>query len=64
MPKFNAPKITKRKEFELSAMSDNDAIEALELLGNTFYVYKDAKTDAVKIAYKRNDGDYGVIKTS
>ena len=63
LPEFKAPKITKRKEFELSPMSDSDAIENLELLGNSFYVFKDAKTNAVKIVYKRNDGDYGLIVT-
>ncbi|MBQ7453121.1 MAG: ribosome-associated translation inhibitor RaiA [Clostridia bacterium] len=63
VPEFKAPKITKRKDFELSAMNDDDAVEALELLDKDFYVYKDKKTDSVKVVYRRNDGDYGVIAT-
>ena len=63
LPEFKAPKITKRKEFELTAMNEDEAIENLELLGNSFYVYKDAKTDRVCVMYKRNDGDYGLIIT-
>ena len=63
LPEFKAPKITKRKEFELTPMGEDEAIENLELLGNSFYVYKDAKTDRVCVMYKRNDGDYGLIIT-
>lgn len=63
MPSFKKPQITKRKQFELIPMSDNEAIEAMELLGNTFYIYLDKKSGAVKVAYTRNDGDFGVIET-
>lgn len=63
LPVFSAPKITKRKEFELSPMGDEDAIEAMELLGNNFYVYRSNKTGNVNVVYKRNDGDYGIIAT-
>ena len=63
LPEFKAPKITKRKEFELTAISEDEAIENLELLGNSFYVYKDARTGKVCVMYKRNDGDYGLIIT-
>ena len=63
LPVFKAPKITKRKDFELIPMTDSEAIEAMDLLGNTFYVYADKKDGNVKIAYVRNDGDYGIIST-
>jgi len=63
LPEFKSPKITKRKEFELAPMTEEEAIESLELLGNSFYVYKDKKTENVCIMYKRNDGDYGIIST-
>ena len=56
--------ITKRKQFELLPMTDAEAIEAMELLGNTFYVYLDKKSGQVKVAYARNDGDFGVIETT
>ena len=63
MPVFKAPKITKRKDFELIPMTDAEAIEAMDLLGNNFYIYADKKEGNVKVAYLRNDGDYGVIST-
>ena len=63
LPVFKAPKITKRKDYELIPMSDNEAIEAMDLLGNSFYIYQDIKTGDVKVAYIRNDGDYGIITT-
>lgn len=63
LPVFKAPKITKRKDYELLPMTDNEAIEAMDLLGNTFYIYVDKKEGNVKVAYVRNDGDYGIIST-
>ncbi len=64
LPVFKKPQITKRKQFELLPMTDAEAIEAMELLGNTFYVYLDKKSGQVKVAYARNDGDFGVIETT
>ena len=63
LPVFKAPKITKRKDYELIPMTDNEAVEAMDLLGHSFYIYQDVKTGDVKVAYVRNDGDYGIITT-
>lgn len=63
VPEEANAKIVKRKEFELDELSEEEAIEHLELLGNDFYIYKDVDTGLVSVLYKRADGDYGLIKT-
>ncbi len=64
LPTFKKPEITKRKHYELTPMTEMEAIEQLDLIGNTFYAFIDVKTQKVAIVYKRDDGDYGIINTS
>lgn len=63
MPEDTHAKIVKRKEYELDEITENEAIEQLELLDNDFYIFKDRKTGLVCVLYKRLDGDYGLIQT-
>ena len=59
----NKSKIVKRKNIEMKPMSEEEAILQLELLGHSFFVFKNVKTDEIDILYRRNDGDYGIIET-
>lgn len=43
-------------------MTVEDAIEELELVGHSFYVFSNKATKKVNVLYKRNDGDYGLIE--
>lgn len=63
VPEIEPAKIVKHKEFELDLLSEDQAIDQLELSGHDFYIYKDIVTQNVNVLYKRNDGDYGLIKT-
>ena len=56
------PEVVKDKKFKLEPMTVNEAIEEMELLGHSFYVFKEAKSNTVQIIYKRNDGDLGLIE--
>ncbi|MGQ9623310.1 MAG: ribosome hibernation-promoting factor, HPF/YfiA family [Candidatus Caldatribacteriaceae bacterium] len=56
-----ANRVVKTKEFVLRPMSLEDAILQMELLGHTFFVYKDLDKDKVQVVYKRKDGNYGLI---
>ena len=40
----------------------DEAIEEMELLGHSFYVFLEAKSGAIQILYQRNDGDLGLIQ--
>ena len=44
-------------------MDMEEAIMQMELIGHSFFVYRDAESDSISIVYRRNDGDYGLIET-
>lgn len=54
--------IIKTKSFTTKPMSNEEAILQMNLLGHTFFVYKNAKTEKNNIVYKRKDGNYGIIE--
>ncbi|NJM05199.1 ribosome-associated translation inhibitor RaiA [Candidatus Gracilibacteria bacterium] len=53
--------ITRVKEFRLRPMFTDDAVEQMELLGHSFFVFQDAETARVSVVYRRRDGNYGLI---
>ena len=54
-------KLVKEKSFSLVPMTVDEAKEEMELVGHSFYVFLEAKSAAVQVLYKRNDGDLGLI---
>jgi len=56
--------IVKRKKVYLKPMDEEEAIMQMELLGHSFYIYKDVDTENINVLYKRYDGTYGVIETN
>ncbi len=56
-------KIVKRKNIEMKPMDEEEAILEMNLLGHSFFVYKDMHTNNICIVYKRKDGNYGLIET-
>ena len=63
IPEIEPAKIVKNKEFELEALTEDQAIEQIELIGNNFYIYRDSITGQVNVLYRRDDGNYGLIRT-
>ena len=55
--------LVKTKTITPKPMDMEEAIMQLELIGHSFFVYRDTETDAISIVYRRNDGDYGLIET-
>ncbi len=55
-------KIVKRKKIEIDPMDEEEAIVQMELLGHSFYVFKDFETLKTMVVYKRDDGNYGLIE--
>jgi putative sigma-54 modulation protein len=43
-------------------MFPEDAIEEMELLGHSFFVFMNATDEQVNVLYRRNDGNYGLIQ--
>ena len=54
--------IARTKRFEMSPMSVEDAILQMEMLGHSFFLFFNMDTDEYNVAYRRRDGDYGVIE--
>ena len=55
--------VVKTKTISPKPMDMEEAIMQMELIGHSFFVYRDTETDAISIVYRRNDGDYGLIET-
>ena len=55
--------LVKTKTITPKPMDMEEAIMQMELIGHSFFVYRDTETDAISIVYRRNDGDYGLIET-
>lgn len=56
-------RVVKTKKFQLMPMTVDDAILQMEMIQHNFFVFLDTETDSVKVVYKRNDNDYGLLET-
>ena len=56
-------KVVKRKKIELKPIDEEEAIIEMEMLGHSFFVYKDVETNNICVLYKRKNGNYGIIET-
>ena len=54
--------VVRRKQVTVSPMSEEEAIEQMELLGHSFFLYLNPHTNAVNVVYKRAVGDYGLLE--
>ncbi|MCL2666073.1 MAG: HPF/RaiA family ribosome-associated protein, partial [Defluviitaleaceae bacterium] len=54
--------ITRTKRFALKPMDAHEAVMEMELLGHSFYVFRNDVTDEVNVVYKRNVDEYGLIE--
>ena len=58
----SAFKIEKNKKFELLPMDAEEAVLQMELLGHSFFIFRNSETDMVNVVYKRKNGTYGLIE--
>ena len=54
--------IVRRKSLELVPMSEEEAIDQMELLGHDFFVFLNAETAKIGVLYRREHGNYGVLE--
>jgi len=57
-------KVVRRKELFLKPIDEEEAITQMELLGHTFFVFKNVENNKVCVVYERKDGDYGLIEVN
>ncbi len=55
-------KIIRTKRFDIKPMYPEDACVQMELLGHSFFVFKNAETEEVNVVYKRKGNTYGLIE--
>ena len=57
----DGPRIVKTKRFAMKPLSPDEAAVQMSLLGHSFFVFRNARTQEVNVLYRRQDGDYGLI---
>lgn len=55
--------IVRRKLIELKPMDEEEAILQMNMLGHSFFVFKEANSGNICVLYLRKDGNYGLIET-
>lgn len=60
--KESVAEIVRTKRFFLSPMTLEEARLQLEMLGHTFFVFKNGESDEINLIYKRKNGTIGLIE--
>ena len=55
-------RIVRTKRFAMKPMDVEEACIQMELLGHSFFVFRNAETDEVNVVYKRKGNTYGLIE--
>ena len=56
------PRVVRTKRFAVKPVAVDEAILQMNLLGHSFYVFRNATTEEVNVVYRRRDGHYGLIE--
>jgi putative sigma-54 modulation protein len=54
--------VVRTKRFTVQPMTKEEAVEQMELLGHSFFIYWDADDKLYAVVYRRQSGDYGVLQ--
>jgi putative sigma-54 modulation protein len=55
-------RVVRTKRHSMPPMSVEDAILQMEMLGHSFFLFFNMDTGDYSVAYRRHDGDYGMIE--
>jgi len=56
-----AGRVVRIKHFAMKPMTEAEAIEQMEMLGHTFFLFRDADREQLALVYQRADGEFGLI---
>ena len=56
--------VVKRKKFLLKPMNVDEAILQMNMVGHSFFMFKNDENGEVNVVYKRDDGNYAVLEPS
>ncbi|MFN2133024.1 MAG: ribosome hibernation-promoting factor, HPF/YfiA family [Anaerolineae bacterium] len=54
--------IVRTKRFSVTPMDPEEAIEQMELLGHSFFVFYNVDEGQINVVYARRDGNYGLLQ--
>ncbi len=54
--------IVRRKPLTLVPIDENEAMERIEEVGHSFYVFLNANTGSICVLYRREEGNYGLLE--
>ena len=53
--------VLRRKVISLTPMSEQEAIDQMELLGHDFFVFYNGEEDTINVLYRREDNHFGIL---
>lgn len=56
-----SPVVIRQKVFPATRMTQEDAVDHMELVGHDFFLFIDARTDRPSVVYRRKGWNYGII---
>jgi ribosomal subunit interface protein len=56
-----SPVVIRQKVFPAERMTEEEAVDRMELVGHDFFLFIDARTDRPSVVYRRIGWDYGAI---
>ncbi len=54
--------IIRRKQFLIEPMTEEEALEQMELLGHDFFLFFNPDSNSTNVIYRRKDGNYGLLQ--
>jgi putative sigma-54 modulation protein len=61
-PDYSEFEVKRRKQVEVIAMNEAEAIEQMELLSHAFFMFYNADTGKINVLYRRHEGGYGLLE--
>lgn len=56
------PRVVRVKRFPAPPMSEEEAIDQMELVGHSFFVFNNQTNGKLNVVYRRDDGNYGLLQ--
>ncbi len=56
------PRLVRTKRFKTAPMSVDEAVEQMELVGHSFFLFVNAASNELNVLYRREDGNYGLLE--
>jgi putative sigma-54 modulation protein len=61
-PDEEKAEVVRRKVVRVTPMTEEEAIEQMELLGHDFFIFLTKDSHEISVAYLREDGNYGILE--